>query len=91
MYARDALQLKKSVFYMFPCPIGLLSVLFLSRSTVRQRVVVVLKGRYKTVDEAEDEYGLSVELAICQNSILIRMASPSKPTCPTTPCHQLTT
>ena len=36
-------------------------VLFISGSTVRQRVVVVLKGKYKTVDEAEDQYGLTVE------------------------------
>jgi len=30
-------------------------------SSVRQRVVVYMKGHYETVDEAEDEYGLSVD------------------------------
>lgn len=34
--------------------------LFISGSTVRQRVVVVLKGKYKTVDEAEDDLGITV-------------------------------
>ena len=36
-------------------------MLFTSGSTVRQRVVVVLKGKFKTVDDAEEEYGLTVE------------------------------
>ena len=30
-------------------------------STVRQRVVVVLKGKYKTVDEAEADHGLTIK------------------------------
>ena len=29
-------------------------------STVRQRVAVVLKGKYKTVDEAEADHGLTI-------------------------------
>lgn len=35
--------------------------LFISGSTVCQWVVVVLKGKYKTVDEAEDYFGITVE------------------------------
>ena len=41
---------------------------FLTGSSVRQRVVVFLKGKFKTIDEAEEEYGLSVESYLGQDA-----------------------